>query len=246
MKAQIEAVLQVQRLDLRIAELRKEIAALPVRTAEIERKLDAHTKRLEADRAALVANQKRRKALEEDIRTHETKISKLNDQMLQAKTNDQYRAFQNELGWCRDEIRKSEDGILELMGEGEPLEGAVKAAEKALAVEKQSVEAEKKEAQQRTAEDQAAIARLTEERKALEGTIEKPVLAKYEHVRKRWGNTGVAVATEGRCEACHIGLRPQYFQELKRGDKLMTCESCGRILYYNPPVSFEHELHQKT
>ena len=42
--------------------------------------------------------------------------------MLQAKTNEQYRAFQNEIGYCETEIRKSEDRILDLMGEAEPLE----------------------------------------------------------------------------------------------------------------------------
>jgi uncharacterized protein len=34
-------------------------------------------------------------------------------------------------------------------------------------------------------------------------------------------------------------LRPQFAQELKRGDKVMSCESCQRILYYNPPVAIE-------
>ncbi|HYO82198.1 MAG TPA: C4-type zinc ribbon domain-containing protein [Bryobacteraceae bacterium] len=246
MKAQIEAVLQVQRLDVRAAELRKEITALPKRVAEIEKKLETHTKRLEADRVALAANQKKRKGLEDEVKTHEAKISKLNDQTLHAKTNDQYRAFQNEIGWCRDEIRKCEDSILELMGESEALDAAVKEAEKAIALEKQAVEREKNDARQLTTDDQAALTRIAEERKQLEATIDKTVLSKYEHVRKRWGGTGVANATDGRCDACHIGLRPQHFQELKRGDKVMTCESCGRILYYNPPISLEHELHQKV
>jgi len=53
----------------------------------------------------------------------------------------------------------------------------------------------------------------------------------------------VADATDGRCASCQISMRPQYFQDLKKGEKLLTCESCGRILYYNPPVNLEHEMH---
>jgi predicted nucleic acid-binding Zn-ribbon protein len=41
-------------------------------------------------------------------------------------------------------------------------------------------------------------------------------------------------------------LRPQYFQELRHAEKIFFCESCGRILIYNPPVSLEHEMHTKT
>ncbi len=78
-----------------------------------------------------------------DIQVQEQKISKLKDQMLGAKTNEQYRAFQNEIDFCQKEIRKAEDRILELMGESEPLDKNVKAAELALKAEKAEVEKEK-------------------------------------------------------------------------------------------------------
>src|SRR3954463_1116979 len=97
MKPELEAVVRLQGLDDRAAELRKEIAALPKHVAEIERKLEAHTKRLEIDRAALTGNVKKRKSLEDDIKAQEQKKAKLRDQMQSAKTNEQYRAFQNEI-----------------------------------------------------------------------------------------------------------------------------------------------------
>ena len=50
---------------------------------------------------------------------------------------------------------------------------------------------------------------------------------------------GVAEALDGRCTACNMTLRPQFLQELKRDDQVMACESCNRILYYNPPVAVE-------
>ncbi len=48
----------------------------------------------------------------------------------------------------------------------------------------------------------------------------------------------IAEAVDGRCSKCHITLRPQFLQELKRR-KIMVCESCKRMMYYNPPQSFE-------
>src|SRR5215831_7307753 len=160
----LKLVIRLQEIDNRLADLAREIASLPVHIAEIEKKLVSHERKLEADRAALSANQKERKKCEGDIQMQEQKISKLKDQMLQAKTNEQYRAFQHEIDFCQNEIRKSEDRILELMGESEPLDRNVKAAELSLKGEKAQVEAEKKTARERTAEDQKAADELNSER----------------------------------------------------------------------------------
>jgi predicted nucleic acid-binding Zn-ribbon protein len=210
-----------------------------VHIAEIEKKLVSHERKLEADRAALAANQKERKKCEGDIQVQEQKISKLKDQMVTAKTNEQYRAFQHEIEYCQKEIRKLEDRILELMGESEPLDKNVKAAETALKAEKAQVEAEKNQARERTAVDQKAQSELQAERASIAQSITPAAYQNYERVRK--GRKGIAVAevVGGRCTACHIALRPQYFQDLKRGEKILSCESCQRILYYNPPQSVE-------
>jgi predicted nucleic acid-binding Zn-ribbon protein len=232
-------VSQLQAIDLRMTELEKEVAALPRHIAAIEKTLESHQRRLEADRAALTANQKDRKKLEGDIQMHEQKISKLRDQMLGAKTNEQYRAFQHEIEYLQNEIRKAEDRVLELMSESESLESAVKTAEAALKEEKQLVETEKNRARDRTAADQAQLQQLQAERAGAAGKLPAATLAEYARIRKKWHGVVIAEATSGRCSACQIVLRPQYLQDLKKGDHLMTCESCGRFLYYNPPVHVE-------
>jgi predicted nucleic acid-binding Zn-ribbon protein len=246
MTPEIQAVVKLQSLDTRATALQKEISALPKHVAEIEKKLESHIRKLEVDRAALMANQRDRKRLEDDVKVQEQKISKLKDQTLQAKTNEQYRAFQHEIEYCENEIRKAEDKILDLMAESEPLEKNVKAAESALAQEKTEVEREKENARKRTAEDQQFLNQVGEDRRQVAASIEPKLMAHYERLRQRWKGTVIADATGGRCSACQIALRPQYFQDLKRGEKLQFCESCGRILYYNPPVDLEHEMHQRV
>src|SRR6202163_2584361 len=139
MHPDVHLVIQLQSLDQKITTLEQEVAALPKHIAVIEKALESHIRKLEADKAALSANQKDRKKLEGDIQVHEQKVSKLRDQMLLAKTNEQYRAFQNEIDFVAKEIRKAEDRILELMAESEPLDQNVKKAEVALKEEKQVV-----------------------------------------------------------------------------------------------------------
>src|SRR5579885_2186146 len=149
MTADIEQVTRLQGLDLRIGELQREIDTLPKHIAQIEKTLDTHNRRLEADRSALAANLKERKRLEDDAKVEAQKISKLRDQMLGAKTNEQYRAFQHEITFCEQTIRKAEDRILDLMSEAEPLDANVKKAEVALKEEKKVVEGEQGRARER-------------------------------------------------------------------------------------------------
>ena len=242
MTEEIEQVTRLQSLDLRIAELEREIATLPKHITQIEKVLDSHLRRLEADRAALAGNQKERKRLEDDGKEEGQKISKLKDQMLGAKTNEQYRAFQHEINFCEEAIRKAEDRILDLMAEAEPLDLNVKKAEAALREEKQQVEAETVRARERTTVDQKQLEQLRAERKGLVASLKPQTHSAYERIRKKWHGVAVAEASEGRCSACHMVLRPQFFQDLRHSTQVMFCESCGRILYYNPPVRFEHDL----
>ena len=117
----ISLAIRLQNLDDRVAELMKEISALPKHIAEIEKRLESHQRRLDHDRAGLSANQKDRKKFEGDIQLSDQKISKLKTQMMEAKNNDQYKAFQHEIEFCQQEIRRHEDSILELMSAAEPL-----------------------------------------------------------------------------------------------------------------------------
>lgn len=239
MLSDLKLVIRLQEIDNRVGEVTREIAALPKHIAEIEKKLVSHERKLDADRAALAANQKDRKKLDGEIQLQQQKVSKLKDQMLGAKTNDQYRAFQNEIEFCEKEIRRAEDRILELMAESDPLEKNVKAAEEALKKEKAEVEKEKESVRQRTAADKKTLEELHAERRKTAAEVTPGVCRKYETIRKSRRGLGVAEAVEGRCTACHMAMRLQFYQDLKRGGEVMTCESCGRILYYNPPAAIE-------
>ena len=209
---------------------------LPRHVAAIEKTLDSHVRKLEADKAALAANLRDRKKLEGDNQTHEQKISKLRDQMVQAKTNEQYRAFQNEIEYAQKEIRTADDRMLELMAEAEPLDINVKKADVALKQEQKLVDAEKKRAEDRTAADRAELEKLSAERQQILTGLPPAISSAYTRIRKKWNNTTVvSEVVGGRCTACQIMLRPQAFQDLRKATEPMFCESCGRFVYYTPP-----------
>jgi len=237
MHQDLATALRLQSMDVRIGELRREIAALPKQIAQIMKALDSHLKKLDLDKAALAGNLKERKRLEGEVQTQQQKISKLRDQMLLAKTNDQYRAFQHEIEFCEQAIRKAEDHILDLMGEAEALEKNVKAAEVSLAEEKKTVEAEKVRAKARTAEDQAELKKIESERAAAAGGMPAELLTLYDRLRTRYYRDGdvIAEVKDGMCQACMMMLRPQFFQDVKKGEEVKFCENCRRIVYCEEP-----------
>jgi predicted nucleic acid-binding Zn-ribbon protein len=155
--------------------------------------------------------------------------------MSQARTNEQYHAFQHEIQFEEKEIRKHEDHILDKMEEAETLENNVKAADQALKIEAKNVEREVAEARARVAEDEKALATQKARREELSAQISGDALRLYEHVRRGHGGTAVTAALVDRCQACNVVFRPQFSYQVRQNQSLMTCESCGLILYYEPP-----------
>jgi predicted nucleic acid-binding Zn-ribbon protein len=235
MNQHLAVIRELQRTDDQIRALTEEIARLPKYVAEIERKLHAHERQLDADRELLSENQKSRRGLEREVETFEQKGSKLRDQMNEAKTNEQFRAFQHEIKFTEDEARRVEDRILDKMEEAETLQRNVQAAEQALKIETANVQKEVVAARERVARDEEQLVQRKERRKELTASLPSHLLRLYEKVYKARGGVAVAEALAERCTACNVMFRPQFSQLLRHGDEIMTCESCGVILYHAPP-----------
>lgn len=226
---------ELQERDHRINELKREISYLPKHIAEIESRLESHRRKLEADRAALVVNQKERRKFEDDIKINEEKMARLRDQMHEAKTNEVYRAFQHEIDFQQSEIRKLEDRILDRMGEAETLEQNVRTASTALDQEAAEVDKEKRAAELRTDADRRELAEAEDRRGAIARSLDPQTLSVYERNRKHRGGIAISAARDGRCMACNVILRLSFYQKVRANQEISTCEACGRILFYLPP-----------
>jgi predicted nucleic acid-binding Zn-ribbon protein len=244
MHPDVGKALHLQELDRTISDLRREIASLPKHIAEIEKALGSHLKKLEVDKGVLAANQHDRSKLEGEGKDNQQKISKLKDQMLGAKTNEQYRAFQKEIDYCETEIRKFDDRGLQLMEEADALSKNVSADELALSEEKRGVGERKKEVAAQSDRAKAELARFLAERAALTASISKPLLATYERLYKRMHDGRVvAKVMDSTCLGCNMTIRPQYLADLRLGSEVLACENCRRILFIEArPVDVEAQM----
>ena len=232
MSPEIEHLITLQRTDREIKRLRLEIAELPKRVASIEAKLAGTKAMLEKARAAVKTDEAARRKYDTAITDLRQKISKYRDQSLEVKTNEQYKALLHEIQFAEKEIGANEDKILELMVNAEAREKEVKAAEIELKEETAEIEKEKKIAHDRTAADEKELAEWTGKREAARTAADQDMLRHYDRVQKFRGS-GLAEVLEQRCSGCQVALRPQTYNEV-RGGKLIYCDSCQRILYYDP------------
>ena len=241
MHPDLPLIRELQELDNRITELDDEISRLPKYVAQIEGQLESHKKALQADKDALDENRKSHKQLETQISDFKQKMSHLRVQMGEAKTNTQYHAFQHEIEFLEGEVRKVEDRILAKMVEAESLEKNVKKAEAAFGEESKKVVAEVEKVKVRVAADEKEADTSRSHRKELTDAISPKILRKYDHTRKTRGGIAVAPADAEYCMACHVALRPQFSHILRKSEEIVVCESCSRILYYEPADSTDAE-----
>lgn len=229
----VERFIELQKADGHIRRLTDEIAALPRRVAVIEEKLAGTKGQLEAAKAAVKADEGNRRKYETAIQDLQGKISKYRDQSLAVKTNDQYKALLHEIQFAEQDIRTNEDKILELMVNAEVREKAVKAAEAEMKAEVADIEKEKAAARECTAKDEKELAEWNSKRDQARSGIDPDLLRHYDRVSKFRGS-GLAEVRDQKCTGCSVMLRPQTFNEVRSGKSTVVCDSCQRILYYNP------------
>jgi predicted nucleic acid-binding Zn-ribbon protein len=233
MLPEIENLLRLQDADKEIRRLHDEIAEFPKRVAVIEQKLAGTQAQLEKTQNAIKADEASRRKYDTTITDLRGKISKYRDQSLDVKTNDQYKALLHEIQFAEKEIAANEDKILELMVNADTRDKEVKAAQAELKAETAEIEKEKEEARQRTAEDQKLLAEWNAKRDGLRTGVNEDLLRHYERVSKFRGS-GISEVRDHQCMACRVMLRPQTYNEVRAGLTTIVCDSCQRILYFNP------------
>ncbi len=234
MNAELEKLVKLHHLEVDLGRVQAELHELPRLSGALEERVAAERARFDAARAAAEASAKARKEHEHAVQDLEAKRSKYKGQLMEVKTNKEYTAMLHEIETVEREIRAREDQVLEEMEKAEGLARDVKHEEAAFKLVEQSATGERNQLSAREATLSAEAARLRAERDAALASVSEDERTLYQRVAKLRG-TAVAEARDGECQTCHMKLRLQVWVELRQGDGLFQCESCSRILFYEPP-----------
>ena len=244
MQADLERLIELQQADLRLRELNTLIRVFPRLRQETEQKLATARQTLQSARDAKTHNATERKKLELDVQQFTGKIDKYKGQMLEVKTNDAYRALQHEIAHFEKEKAKAEDRELEAMVGADDFDVKIKDAEGEVKTAERTINAELKrlDAEQKVREDEAA--ELNVHCEELRSGISADSLEEYERLAGAKHGQALAEARDEICQACMTQLRPQIYLEVRNREKLHTCGTCHRILYFAgpPAVDVENEM----
>jgi predicted nucleic acid-binding Zn-ribbon protein len=235
--ADLQRLIELQDIESRAAVANKAIAEAPGRIAALDALLQSATTALASAKQSLTDTQTSRRSIDNDLLSANQRLDKYKDQVMAVKTNEQLHAMQHQIKAVEQEVGQHEERILvnmmkvdEITAEIKRAEAALKAAQAKVAVERAAIESESKTHHATVIECAAA------REKIVSSMNNKGALETFERIAKVRG-TAVARAEGERCTICQVRLRPAVFSEVRKGESLVQCDSCNRILYFIPPAA---------
>ena len=232
MKAELEKLVDLQKTDTNIRRLKKAIETADQRRAEIEQEFEQHASSIREIQYRHELAQTERVELERQITENKTYLERADRNLKHAQNQKEYETAMRETDALQKQIGALETQVLEKITAQEEVEKIL--AERADEINTLDAKRETalKEFDKVIKQAREELTTETAKRQEVFVTLPKNLASVYDRMAQR-SKDGIAVAevVNGSCSACFMHLRPQMQLEVKRGDQIITCENCARILY---------------
>lgn len=230
MQESLRALLELQKTDQDLHELEQYKVDIPNQLETMETVQSEAETRL-ADQETKVAEiDKNRRQYERDLQAAQEQIKKYQGQLYSVKTNKEYDALQAEIQAQKNRISELEDAILQLISDAETEQEALETirGETESLIERFSEERTTLQSRLSAVDEDVAV--KLDERKRMATRVENPVLKVYDRIRRNLRGMTVVPVKKGACSGCFHVIPLQVVMQIRQGRKLVSCESCGRIL----------------
>jgi predicted nucleic acid-binding Zn-ribbon protein len=228
---ELEQLLVLQDRQQKIKQIQVEIKTLPLQRKSLESQLAASAASVEALKQKARQVEMDRKKLELDVGTRAESISRLKTQQYQTRKNDEFQAMGHEIERYENEIRKLEDGELELMIQAEKLKAEIEIEEKEAKATKESITRQMTDLEEKSKTLGGRQEELSKERAELVGKIDEDLLGRFERLFASKGDAAVVALEHEVCTGCHMKVTTATAMQVRAGKEIVSCEQCGRILY---------------
>jgi uncharacterized protein len=237
-KAELQQLVALQKLDTSIRRLQEELEAIPTRRAEIEAEFDQRAFEIRALETSRDEARHSRSHLENEVAEQRARAERAERNLMSSKKQDEYTAAIREADAARKQISALETQVLEQMEAFEKAEGSLTERAAEIASLNSDRGARMKAFDEETRLQAEKVAASRNERERLLNELPKSMASLYARISARIRDgVAVAEARNGACMACFMALRPQAMAQVRRGDEVVTCDNCNRILYYAPSDS---------
>ncbi len=233
MREQLERLIALQSVDLRIQEMELAKAAIPRRIETLEEELRKEEEQVASSRSELEKLQKDRRQKEKDLEEEVDRVKKTESRVFEIKTNKEYQSVLKEIESAKKLNRQREEEILDILEGLEDLQKKLAQYEQSLEQKRRQCQQQIEELRQREASFAEEMASEVRQKEEQEKNISRELLNKYHMLLEKRHGIAVARAAQGVCLACHMNLRPQLFIELQKKETLIICPNCSRILVWD-------------
>jgi len=232
----LEQLRHLQDLERQAAALRADLDATETRRRDIEAPVNAAKQALDGLTQTIEDRQTQRRAGDRDVATIQQRLTKYRQQLMAVTNSREYEAAQHEIAKAESDLKAREDQTIALLFEIDELTPQSEEAGRALA--------------ERTDEAGQALAGLADETQrhklelasvdgsiaALRPQIAAPALAMYDRTSKRFPRSAVSELKGELCVGCNVKIRPMLASEVRKGERIVQCENCTRLLYAVKPA----------
>jgi uncharacterized protein len=229
LQEKLKALVELQKVDLEIASLRKSSEVYPKQMAELERELGAARAALEGERARLTDAERQRRSLEQNITDEKDKVKKWEARLAEQRSTREYSALAREI----DIAKKAQLSMAEQLGEMVKSQATaredMKAKERELAGRQEQAATKVREVRAKMDGFQSQLKELEAKRAAAAGGVDRTLLQRYDSVRKKRSPALVTV-NGGTCSGCNMNVPPQLYNTLATTQSVDLCPSCHRMI----------------
>lgn len=231
MKESLQRLIKLQEIDTQLMEIEEQKGDLPAAVKRLTRDVDQLLEALTEKGTRSREIEKESHLLQGKLEDTREQLKKYQEQLLLVSTNRAYDALMTEIDGARSILDEGEFHLLELSEESQRLVDEVKAHEMDVERKREELLVQQKLLESMVAATEAEENSLQDARKELIGNIEPKYLIAYERIRAARDGMAVAELSRGACGVCYNRVPPQQQVEIRAMNRIITCESCGVILF---------------
>lgn len=237
--AKLKALIDLQNCDTRITDIQRKKEEEPMRLRGLNDDLRTVEGKLDEELRQLETYKKERRQNEQNIDELDSRIEKSELKLSKIKSNKEYRAALKEIDDLKREKSLMEDKVIEIMELMEAGEERCADSKEETEKLKERFEKERQEILKKLKVLEKDLESLAEERAGLCQCIDEDLLKRYDYLKEHKGGLAISPVIKSVCQTCHLGIPPQRFNELIRGNELMSCPNCMRIIYWGEDERFQ-------
>ena len=233
MQQDLEKLLKLQVIDYDLGELERSKEYLPDMINNLKKEIAELQLKSETAETDLSDAKVKQGQLELDIKSHEEDLQKYQKQMMSIKTNKEYDALVAEIDTIKKNISSKETELLETIELISTLEKNIQEYKEKLQATKDNNSKQLAILQEKIDTIGDKVSDKQDERKTITTSIPRQIYAVYDRVRKGKGGYAVVAVKNRACGACFKALTPKKIQDIKKASRILTCDNCGRLLFWD-------------